>query len=244
MNESNPIPPAPDAPSASTAAPAPKKTIHTRTNRIFLLGVSTVLPALLTALILFKSYEFIDKSLATPIHIGLARLLVQYKKLPYQEAFDSIPHAVGFVLAFSIFFIAGFLFASFIGRRVFQIVEAWISHLPVISAIYPHAKQVVEFFASDKKLKVSGVVAFEYPCRGLYTLGFITGEGLKDIESAAKEDVVSVFIPSSPTPVSGYAIFVPKKDTIPLDVSVEEVFRYSMSAGVLGLGDKKEEHVL
>jgi uncharacterized membrane protein len=94
-------------------------------------------------------------------------------------------------------------------------------------------KQLVDFlFSENETPRFSGVVAVEYPRKGIWSVGFMTGESLKTIEDKLP-DSVTIFIPSSPTPFTGYTITVPKKDTIDLPLTVEEAIRFAVSGGVL-----------
>ena len=105
--------------------------------------------------------------------------------------------------------------------------------VPVISKVYPYIKQLVDFLITDSdKPKFSRVVAVEYPRKGVWSVGFMTGESLQTIE-AKLPDSVTIFIPSSPTPFTGYTITVAKSDTINLPITVEEAIRFAVSGGVL-----------
>jgi uncharacterized membrane protein len=99
--------------------------------------------------------------------------------------------------------------------------------------VYPYIKQLVDFLISDSdKPKFSRVVAVEYPRKGIWSVGFMTGDSLRTIE-AKLPDSVTIFIPSSPTPFTGYTITVAKCDTIALPITVEEAIRFAVSGGVL-----------
>ena len=105
--------------------------------------------------------------------------------------------------------------------------------VPIIRKVYPYIKQLVDFlFSENDTPKFSGVVAVEYPRKGIWSVGFMTGESLKSIEEKLP-DSVTIFIPSSPTPFTGYTITVSKKDTIDLPLTVEEAIRFAVSGGVL-----------
>jgi uncharacterized membrane protein len=101
--------------------------------------------------------------------------------------------------------------------------------------IYPYVKQVTEFFVGDRdeKFQFSRVVAVEYPRKGLWSVGLVTGETLRNIQDKAERDCMTVFIPSSPTPFTGYVITVPKEETIDLPITIDETFRFCVSGGVI-----------
>jgi len=107
---------------------------------------------------------------------------------------------------------------------------------PGLRGIYPYIKQVTDFFltqAEQKKLSFSKVVAVEYPRKGIWSIGLITGTGLKKITEEVKKELLTVLIPTSPTPFTGFVIMVPKKQTIEMDITIEEVFRFLVSGGVI-----------
>jgi uncharacterized membrane protein len=140
---------------------------------------------------------------------------------------------LGLVVAAIIVYISGRLVGGFIGRTIYKRLEKLMVTVPVISKVYPYIKQLVDFLINDSdKPKFSRVVAVEYPRKGIWSVGFMTGESLRTIE-AKLPDSVTIFIPSSPTPFTGYTITVAKSDTINLPITVEEAIRFAVSGGVL-----------
>ena len=140
---------------------------------------------------------------------------------------------LGLLVAAVIVYISGRLVGGFIGRSIYKRIEKLMVAVPVIRKVYPYIKQLVDFLISDSdKPKFSRVVAVEYPRKGIWSVGFMTGDSLQTIE-AKLPDSVTIFIPSSPTPFTGYTITVAKKDTIDLPISVEEAIRFAVSGGVL-----------
>jgi uncharacterized membrane protein len=146
-------------------------------------------------------------------------------------------HAIGFVVAVVLVYLAGVFVGNFVGRRIYQRVEGWLVRLPVIKQVYPNVKQVTDFlFGGDdleKKFPSSRVVLVEYPRKGIWTVGLMTGETLIAIERVAGVPCVTVFIPSSPTPFTGYTITVPKDEVFDLPISFDEAIRFVVSGGVL-----------
>jgi len=155
------------------------------------------------------------------------------RKLLTELLADVVHPLFGFVIAVLLIFFLGFILATYLGRRVFREFEQFFSNIPIIKFIYPHAKQLVEFFFKEKKMEFSTVVAVEYPRKGLYSIALMTGEGLKQLHGSSGGRLVSVFIPSSPMPMTGYTIFVPFEDVIPLDIEVDEAFRLVVTGGVI-----------
>jgi uncharacterized membrane protein len=142
---------------------------------------------------------------------------------------------IGLIIAIILIYIVGWLVGSFIGRRLYYRGEELIHRVPVIRSIYPSIKQVTDFFvgAKENRQQFSAVVAVEYPRKGLWSVGLVTGETMRFIQQRAGQDCLTVFIPSSPTPFTGYVITVPKADTIDLPITIEEAIKFAVSGGVL-----------
>jgi uncharacterized membrane protein len=140
---------------------------------------------------------------------------------------------LGLVVAAIIVYICGRLVGGFLGRSIYRRLEKLMVAVPVIRKVYPYIKQLVDFlFSESDSPKFNGVVAVEYPRKGIWSVGFMTGESLKTIEEKLPNSV-TIFIPSSPTPFTGYTITVSRKDTIDLPLTVEEAIRFAVSGGVL-----------
>jgi len=142
---------------------------------------------------------------------------------------------IGLVIAIVLIYIVGWLVGSFIGRRLYHSGEELIHRVPLIRSIYPSIKQVTDFFVGSKeeKSQFSAVVAVEYPRKGLWSVGLVTGETMINIQERAGQPCLTVFIPSSPTPFTGYVITVPRADTIDLPITIEEAIKFAVSGGVL-----------
>lgn len=140
---------------------------------------------------------------------------------------------IGILVAVLAVYFAGRLVGGFVGRRVYRRLESIITSVPVFKQIYPYVKQVVDFlFADDKPIQFNRVVVVEYPRQGIWSVGLVTGSTMKSIEEAAGESV-TVFIPSSPTPFTGYTITVPRNEVRELPISIDEALRFTISGGVL-----------
>jgi len=142
---------------------------------------------------------------------------------------------VGLIVAVILIYFAGLLLGGFIGRRIYLRLEQGFSRIPLFKSVYPHVKQVVDFlFAQDnRKPAFQNVVLVEYPRKGIWTVGLMTGASMKDIEATAAGDCVTIFIPSSPTPFTGYTITVRKEDAIELPITIDEALRFVVTGGVL-----------
>jgi uncharacterized membrane protein len=143
----------------------------------------------------------------------------------------------GFLIAFIIVVFVGAFLASFFGRALWHMFERAFMKTPVVRAVYPHIKQVTDFFLARKKISsFSKVVAVEFPRKGIWSVGMVTGSGLKKLAPEGTE-LLTVFIPTAPSPINSFLVIVPKSEVIELDISVEEALRFVISGGVIGPGD-------
>ena len=140
---------------------------------------------------------------------------------------------LGLLVAAVIVYISGRLVGGWLSRTAYKRIEKIMIAVPVIRKVYPYIKQLVDFLINDNETpKFSSVVAVQYPRKGIWSVGFLTGPTLQRLEEVAPNSV-TIFIPSSPTPFTGYTITVPRADTLDLPISVEEAIRFSVSGGVL-----------
>ena len=145
-------------------------------------------------------------------------------------------HLLGFLIAIVLVYFVGFFLASFIGRTSWRAMEGLLHRIPLIRAIFPHVKQVTDFLLSERNVEFSGVVAVQYPRKGVWALALSTGRPIKQVQKQVGGDLVTVFIPSSPTPFTGYVIQLPREEVIELNMTVDEGLRFTISGGVLKPG--------
>lgn len=127
----------------------------------------------------------------------------------------------------------GKFLAAGIGRFFYGQFESLINRVPLVSNVYSSVKQVTDFLFTDPDLNINRVVAVEYPRKGIWTVAFCTGESMLDIESAANESVMTVLIPTSPMPFTGFTITVKKSETIDLNITIDQAFQFVVSCGVV-----------
>ncbi len=139
----------------------------------------------------------------------------------------------GLVTGIILIYLAGMLLGGLIGRRVYAKFEAWISRIPGVKQVYPHVKQVVNLIMGDQPMAFKRVVLVEYPRKGLWSVGLVTSGSLKAVSDQAGGPTVSVFIPSTPTPFTGFVINVPEREVVDLPLSVDEAIRFALTGGVL-----------
>lgn len=225
----------------------PRVKTKSAATRLFLRGLALVLPLVLTLALLAWVWNFLSGIVFRHVDAfvrWVAERIVTWStqdpgraNLSEQiEALVPAPVRLGISVVISalLVLLVGWWFSGFLGRRVLALLERLLVRVPLISAIYPHIKQVVEFFlGGDSKIAFQKVVAVPYPHPGLYSLAFLTGSSLEAVNRAAGGELVSVFVPSSPMPATGYLLFVPVEDITPLDLTVDEALRAIVSGGVL-----------
>jgi uncharacterized membrane protein len=146
---------------------------------------------------------------------------------------DGPGQVTGFIIAIiGVCFIGAFL-ASVVGKTLWHLFEKAFVNLPLVKQVYPYIKQITDFILTKKKLSFNHVVALQYPRRGVWSIALVTGTGLKKITNSSDKEFLTVFVPTSPTPFTGYVIMTPKEDTIELDMTVEEALRFTISGGVI-----------
>lgn len=216
--------------------------------RFFVRGLAALLPTLITLWLLVKVWEFLWEALGRHL-IYLIRLawleLGGRWFIPKQPA--GYIHAVlksdsfgvqvsGVVLAVLLVYIVGVFVGNFIGRQFWRIGEMTVMRIPLVRAIYPAVKQVTDLFLSDRTGAFAGsrVVAVQHRAQDVWTIGLVTGPGLKALNDASGDEMMTVFVPSTPTAFSGYVVVVPRHSVVELPLSVEEAMRLLVTGGVLG----------
>jgi len=209
--------------------------------KFFTKGLFAVLPIVLTAAVLYLVIGFLYNNVGVPIgealKWGVVRVAGENPQAPgdhWAWLFRWGAPVVGFCVAILLTLIAGFFLATFFGRKLYRWYEAILKRVPLIGAIYPYARQFTDFFFGDeKKQDFKTAVAVPFPTKGVYSIGFVTSEGMKALNDSVQKHLVCVFVPAAPTPFSGFVLYVPREDLIPLPLSVDEAMRIIISAGVI-----------
>jgi uncharacterized membrane protein len=216
--------------------------ITKRLKGYFLHGLAVLLPSIVTIWLFVWGYTFIQKNISLYINRGLVLLILHIQGkpgIPKDELTQIIvkgpASVIGFVIAVVAVCIFGAILASYVGKSIWRMAENFIMNTPLLRRVYPYIKQVTDFLLTQEEQKrfFSRVVAVEYPRKGIWTLGFVTGSGLRNVVNKIRKEFLTVLIPTSPTPFTGFIITVPKKQTIDLDVTIEEALRFIISGGVI-----------
>jgi uncharacterized membrane protein len=140
------------------------------------------------------------------------------------------------ILAVLLVYFVGVIVGNFIGRAFYRLIETAVMRIPLVRAIYPSVKQVTDFVLRNRRtpqFTASRVVAVQPHEKNIWSIGLVTGAGLKSLSDAAGDEMVTVFVPSSPTAFTGYVLVVPRSGVVELPITVEEAMRMLVSGGVI-----------
>ena len=155
----------------------------------------------------------------------------EYVKGRYLKRRNVLPLFLS-VFLLILYFLGKFMAAG-VGHFFVGLGEALIRRLPLISNVYSSVKQVTDFVFSEREMEFNRVVAVEYPRKGIWSIGFVTGESMLDIAAAANEPVLSVLMPTSPMPATGFTITVRKSEAVDLNITVDQAIQFIVSCGVV-----------
>ena len=217
--------------------------ITRRFRNYFLRGLAILLPTILTIWIFVWGYKFIQENISIHINRWIVDIIMSFNgdhdgitREAWEKVWiDGAGSVAGFVIALVAVCMIGALLASVVGKSLWRMIEKFIMNTPLLKQIYPYIKQVTDFLLTqdEQRQLISGVVAVEYPRRGVWSVGMVTGSGLKKVVDNFEKEFLTVLIPTSPTPFTGFVIMVPKEDTIELDLTMEEALRFVVSGGVI-----------
>ncbi|MEE8622968.1 MAG: DUF502 domain-containing protein [Alphaproteobacteria bacterium] len=224
-------------------APNPKGEAHphksmvgrlsARLRNYLLTGILVTAPIAITFYIAWLGINFVD-SRVIPL------IPEKYNPETYLP-FDIL--GLGLVIVIIALMLVGWLTASFVGRLFLRTGERVLARMPVIRSIYGALKQVFETVLSHRSTAFREVVLIEYPRRGIWALGFLTGMTEGEVQNLTAEDVLNVFLPTTPNPTSGFLLFLPKEDVLVLDMTVEEGIKMVMSGGIVTPPDPRPAEV-
>ncbi|MGH1455599.1 MAG: DUF502 domain-containing protein [Alphaproteobacteria bacterium] len=189
----------------------------------FLAGIVVTAPISLTIYLTYIFLTFVDSKVVL--------LLPEdwYEALYGRTFFPGI----GLIIAVTAFIVIGWFATNFLGRLVIRVSEYFVDRMPVIRTLYGAIKQIFETIMATQSTAFREVVMMEYPRKGVWSIGFVTGVTQGEVQEMTKQETVNVFVPTTPNPTSGYLLFVPKKELKYLDMSVEEGVKLVVSAGII-----------
>jgi uncharacterized membrane protein len=193
--------------------------IGARLRGYLLAGILVTGPIAFTLWITWTVIDFIDRL--------VARLLPAHYDPPF-----AVP-GVGLIVALAVLALIGWIAAGYIGRIFLRMSDRVMQHVPIISGIYTALKQIFETVLAKRSNTFREVVMVEFPHKGMWTVAFVTAKAEGELAAAAGKDSVGVYVPTTPNPTSGYLIYLPRADLIPLNMSVEDGIKLVISGGIV-----------
>ena len=150
-----------------------------------------------------------------------------------EAVFGQYVPGFGIVLSVLVLLLTGLLVRHLFGEKIVESVEALVRRIPVVGPVYGGAKTFSETVLTDKGTSFKQVLIVEFPRRGAWSIGFLTAENLEEVRARTGEDMVSVFVPTTPNPTTGFIIVVKRSEVVFLDMSVDEAFKMILTLGVV-----------
>ncbi len=199
------------------------RSFMTRTRNYFLAGVLVIAPLTITVWLAMQIVYFFDSTV---------RNLIPGSYNPEQYLPFSIP-GIGLLVFVIGVTLVGALAAGLIGRSMMRLAESIVNSMPVVRTIYNALKQIFETVLQKQSNAFRQVVLLEYPRRGIWCLGFLSGETEGEVQNLTDEQMLNIFLPTTPNPTSGFLLFLPKRDVIVLNMTVEEGIKMVVSGGLV-----------
>ncbi len=155
----------------------------------------------------------------------------RYYQLHYMPRWFVVP--VFLIVFISLLYFLGRAFTGGIGRWFVSTFDATILRIPIVNKVYGSVKQITDFAFDDRQIEFNRVVAIQYPREGIWSLGFVTGNGMREIAEAAGEPMLSVLMPTSPMPMTGFTVTVRRSEAIDLELTIDEAIQFVVSCGVV-----------
>ena len=188
----------------------------------FLAGLLVLIPLVLTVFIIWKLFIAIDGLLSGFINTMLERIGIPVTSI-----------GLGFISVVLLIFLTGMIAKNYFGRKVIRIGEDIVTKIPLMNRIYLAIKQISNAYFSEKREVLKKAVLIEYPRKGIYSIGFFTQDTKGEVQDRLQQDVVSIFLPTTPNPTSGFLLFVPKTEVAELDMTIEEALKLVISGGAI-----------
>lgn len=194
----------------------------TRFRRYLITGLLVWLPLGVTLLVLKLLIDMMDQTL----------LILPAAYHPDHLLGFHIP-GLGVVLSVAVVLFTGIVMAHFFGQQIVDVWESVLNRIPLVRSIYASVKQLSETLLKSGGQSFRKVLLIEYPRKGLWTLAFQTGTEVGEAQARTGEEVINVYVPTTPNPTSGFFLMVPRRDVVELDMSVDEGLKMIISMGVV-----------
>ena len=194
--------------------------------QIFLTGLAVTIPIGLTLYILFFLIDIMD---------GLLKV-IPIKYHPDTLIGTHIP-GLGIIVTLALVFICGLVTTSYVGYKIVRSGEDLVDRIPFVRSLYKAIKQISDNMFMDQRKSFKKVVLVEFPRKGIYTIGFVTGVPSLEVQKKTGQNSISVFIPTTPNPTSGYLVIMPEEELVQMEMSVEEALTFIISVGIITPAD-------
>lgn len=192
---------------------------------IFTTGLLTILPLAVTIYVFYLVFNFLDNLVG-----DIIEALFNYR----------VP-GIGFAAGILLIMLVGFIASNIIGSRLINFSDSIMQRLPLAKGIYSGSKQIIDAFTLQGKNAFQKVVLIEYPRKGLFVLGFVTGSSRGEIQTKTQEETLNIFVPTTPNPTSGMLILAPRHEVIELAMTVDQGMKVIISGGLYSPGEEQKK---
>ncbi len=203
--------------------PPPRRGLIARLRTYFFTGVVVTAPIGITVWLLWLVVDLFDRAVVP---------LIPDAYNPSDVLGANVP-GVGIVIVLILVTLIGALFTNVAGRFLVRFGERLVARVPVVRTVYGVLKQIFDAVLAQSANAFREVVLIEYPRRGIWVIGFVTSSTKGEVRRVLDDEMVNLFLPTTPNPTSGFLLFVPRKDCIPLDMTVEEGVKLVISGGIV-----------
>ncbi|SCX93787.1 DUF502 domain-containing protein [Alkaliphilus peptidifermentans] len=192
--------------------------------KTFFTGLLVILPMALTMILIIWIFNRVDIIFREPIENIIGFRI----------------YGLGVLITLVLVFSAGIIARNYSGYKMITFTEIILRRIPLVRTLYFSIKQLTETLYGSKNTAFRQAVLIEYPSKGIYTIGFITSDAAEEIQEKTDENVVGLFIPTTPNPTSGMFVMVSKNEVVPLNMTVEEAVKLIVSGGIVKPGQKNQ----
>lgn len=215
-----------------TTEPEHQSSLLSRLRNYFFTGVLVTVPAVLSLYVVWIVITNVDNTIK-----GLLPRVV------FENTIISVVPGIGIVLVLAALTLVGAFMAGFVGRSFLRIGERIVDRMPIIRGLYGAIKQIMESLLAPKGKAFDRVVLIEYPYPGSWAMGFVTGNTAPAIQKDFAEEMVNVFVPTTPLPTQGFLLFLPAKKTKPLSITVDQGLKLLVSIGMIPANEGKTKNI-
>ncbi|MDZ7374972.1 MAG: DUF502 domain-containing protein [candidate division KSB1 bacterium] len=198
----------------------------------FVTGLLIIIPVVATIYVLNQLFLLLDGVLGDLVNRLFAKVFGYSSSV-------RIP-GLGLLALLLLILATGAAARNYLGRKVFEVGDNLITRVPLVNRIYMTVQQISKAFFSERREFLKRAVLIEYPRKGVYCIGFYTQDTRGEIQDKLENDIVGVFLPTTPNPTSGFLLFVPRAEVIELDMPIEEALKLVISGGAVVPYDRRQ----